>query len=161
MVNKMDEIQTDIKSDFRGALTEELNKRAVGGDAYVQMNEMMAKMDKMMSILRDKDAPLLSSPKEEVPAVEDNADGFAIREEVEEDIIIPMVGESTLDKLKQEQANKQLKERKFTVGWYRGQMNPLPANWRYPKGMTLINLINLWLFGIHSQNVPTLFMLIP
>ena len=35
-------------------------------------------------------------------------------------------------------------------------MNPLPSTWKYPRGITLIHLINLWLIGDKEQNVPPL-----
>ena len=50
---KMDSMKDDIKKDFRGALTAELDKREVGGGAYIKMNEMIDKMDKMMKALKD------------------------------------------------------------------------------------------------------------
>ena len=46
--------------------------------------------------------------------------------------------------------------RKLKVGYHHGKFNPLPASWRYPPGLTLIQLINLWLIGSPKEHIPQL-----
>ena len=47
----------------------------------------------------------------------------------------------------------QVKERKLTFGWHHGKLNPLPSTGEFPKNMTLINMMNMWLLGIKKENV--------
>ena len=47
----------------------------------------------------------------------------------------------------------QMKKRKFTVGYYLGNLNVLPSNYQFPP-MTCSWLIVNWLLGSVSENVP-------
>ena len=42
---------------------------------------------------------------------------------------------------------QQLKKRKLTVGLHHGKLKPLPSTWEFAKGLTMINLVNMWLMG--------------
>lgn len=46
-----------------------------------------------------------------------------------------------------------MKKRKFTIGFHHGKLNPLPANFQFPK-MTAHQLIINWLLGDLTQNIP-------
>ena len=81
---------------------------------------------------------------------------FELSNEEDEDIVLPFVDDGTLDQLTSKRTSQQLKARKLTLGYHHGILNPLPSTWRYPKGITLIQLINLWLLGVIDQNVPPL-----
>ncbi len=65
-------------------------------------------------------------------------EGVAIHEEVDDDIVLPFIDQSTSDQLVRLQTAKQLKERQYSIGWHHGRMNPLPSSWQYPAVMTLI-----------------------
>lgn len=93
---------------------------------------------------------------EVVMNVDDTGGGFDINNEDVEDIVLSLASDGAIDQLTRERTRKQLKERKITIGWHHGRMNPLPADWQYPNGVTLIQLINLWLIGIQRDNVPPL-----
>jgi hypothetical protein len=80
-------------------------------------------------------------------------------EEDEDEVVIPFIDEATANQLSDERTKKQLKGRQYTVGFHHGKLNPLPLDWHYPKGLTLIQLINLWLIGVRDQNVPPLIQL--
>ena len=67
---------------------------------------------------------------------------YNIMDEEEEEVVIPFIDEATANQLSRERTKKQLKTRQYTVGFHHGKLNPLPSNWRYPKGLTLIQLIN-------------------
>jgi len=81
---------------------------------------------------------------------------FELSNEDVEDIVLPFVDDCTLDQLTSKRTSQQLKARKFTIGYHHGILNPLPSTWRYPEGITLIQLTNLWLLGVIDQNVPPL-----
>jgi hypothetical protein len=57
------------------------------------------------------------------------------------------IGERASDQLIHTHMKKQLKQQRFTVGFHNNKFNILPPMWRYPKGLTLIHLINLRLIG--------------
>ncbi len=73
--------------------------------------------------------------------------GFELFKEDDNDIVLPLVDEGTMDQLVGQRTCKQLKGRQYMVDLHHGKLNPLPPNWSYPKGITLIQLIYLWLLG--------------
>ena len=151
MKNQLKEMQSSMESNFQTMVRRELDDREVGGAAYSKVSEMMNKMDRMMEIFKSQ-AVSLSSPLEE--PINYCVGGFDIEDEEDTEIVIPILSESTADQLAQERTKKKLMERKFTIGFHHGKLNPLPSTWRYPKGITLIHLINLWLIGQKDDNVP-------
>ena len=50
--------------------------------------------------------------------------------------------------------NEQLANRTIKVGFHHGHFDPLPASWKTPKGLTVIQLVNLWLVGSKNEHVP-------
>ena len=51
---------------------------------------------------------------------------------------------------------QKLKKQKLTVGLHHGKLNPLPGKFKFPKGITVINLINVWLMGNRNENISPL-----
>ena len=51
---------------------------------------------------------------------------------------------------------QQLKKQKVTVGLHHGKLNPLPSTWEFLKGLTMINLMNIWLMKNRKENTPPL-----
>jgi len=158
MRQQLADMKSSIKTDFENTLKSELDERDIGGEPYRRMNEMMDKLDKMYSLLDSGKGMPLSSPilGDTDGNIDDTGGGFDINNEDGEDIVIPLASDGAVDQLTRERTRKQLKERKITIGWHHGRMNPLPADWQYPNGVTLIQLINLWLIGIQRDNVPPL-----
>jgi len=153
------EMKASITGQFAQTLRKELDDREVGGIAYAKMTEMMAKMDSMMSMLTKKERenrPTASAFFDEIDNILEESAHFELSNEEDEDIVLPFVDDGTLDQLTSKRTSQQLKARKFTIGYHHGKLNPLPSTWRYPKGITLIQLINLWLLGVNDQNVPPL-----
>ena len=134
-----------------------MDDREVGGIAYGKMTEMMLKMDSMMSMLTKEreNIPTTNALFDASDSIEESAH-FELSCEEDEDIVLPFVDDGTLDQLTSKRTSQQLKARKSTLGYHHGILNPLPSTWRYPKGITLIQLINLWLLGVIDQNVPPL-----
>ena len=46
--------------------------------------------------------------------------------------------------------------RKIEVGFHQGNVNLLPASWRHPTGLNVIQLINLLLVGSEKEHFPPL-----
>ena len=142
-----------MTTSFEQTLRKELDDREVGGTAFTKMTEMMDKMDKMMKMLEEKDSLPLNTAttarsEDDGTAFELFGDGFELYDVDDDDILLPLVAdEGTIDQLLQQRTSKQLEARQYTIGFHNGKLNPLPASWRYPKGITLIQLINLWLLG--------------
>ena len=55
-----------------------------------------------------------------------------------------------------QRTKEQLSSRKMKVGFHHGHFNVLPASWRYPHTLTVIQLINIWLIGMEKEHVPPL-----
>ena len=163
MRKQVDDAKNELKLHFDESLKNELDERSVGGLPYKRMNEMMEKMDGMMKLLDAKAVPLSSPMNVDDTLGSGDNGGFVTNEEEEEDVVIPIkdVDAATADQLVQVQTKKQLQARQYTIGYHHGRMNPLPASWQYPTGITLIQLINLWLIGVKEKNVPPLAKLSP
>ena len=163
---ELSNLRSGLESSFKQSLKDELDARDVGGSGYAQANEMMTKLDKLIQ-WAENGQPLLQQnyPDEER---DDNPLGFYFEEE--EDIVLPMdsvgpnrdiVSSTWKDVKVKEETKEQLQKRQLSIGYHHGQLNPLPSAWQYPTGMTLIQLINLWLIGIRDENVPPLYMVRP
>jgi hypothetical protein len=156
----MENMKISIESSFDTTLKRELDARAVGSVMHFKVTEMMAKMDQVINNISKNNSPPLSSPSPVEEEHEFSGEYNIMDEEEEEDeVVIPFIDEATANQLSRERTKKQLKTRQYTVGFHHGKLNPLPSNWRYPKGLTLIQLINLWLIGVRDQNVPPLIQL--
>ena len=84
-----------------------------------------------------------------------------VEEEEEEDVVLELDEPARMSPHKRariinERTHQQLANRKMKVGFHHGQFSPLPASWRYPKGLTVIQLIHLWLIGSPKEHVPPL-----
>ncbi len=155
MQNQFCDMQISITIHFEKTLKRELDDQELGGSAYAKMAKMMDKMDNMMNLIKEKQA--LPLPLNIENDVDEFVDGFELFEEDGNDIVLPLVDEGTIDQMVGQRTSKQLKAHHYTVGLHHGKLNPLPPNWTYPKGITLIQLINLWLLGGgKEQNVPPL-----
>ena len=116
---------------------------------------------------------LKRSNKEENNQRESFLDGFvntSTHQVQEEDICIPFPqedeGENGVDnsdvnstsrahnKLIRDATQRQLKRRRFTIGFHHGKLNPLPSTWVFPKGLSIINMMNMWYCGNPKEQVP-------
>lgn len=150
------EMTASITGEFTQTLRKELDEREVGGIAYGKMTDMMLKMDSMMSMLtKERENVPTTNAFDASHSIEESAH-FELSNEEDEDIVLPFVDDGTLHQLTSKRTIQQLKARKLTLGYHHGILNPLPSTWRYPIGITLIQLINLWLLGVIDQNVPPL-----
>ncbi len=129
-------MQISITTHFEKTLTRELDDQELGGSAYAKMAEMMDKMDNMMNLIKEKQ--LLPLPLNIENDVDEFGSGFELFEEDDNDIVLPLVDEGTIDQMVGQRTSKQLKGRQYTVGLHHGKLNPLPPNWTYPKGITPI-----------------------
>ena len=87
----------------------------------------------------------------------------------ENEVVIP-IGQQTSegqpsavqqDRRVRQKTSAQLKNRQLSMGYHHNHLSPLPSNWVYPKQMTLVQLINLWLLGNPKENIPPLKTLNP
>ena len=56
----------------------------------------------------------------------------------------------------QDRTTQQSKNQKMTVGLHHGKLNLLPSTWEFPRGLTMINLMNMWLTENRKENTPPL-----
>ena len=59
----------------------------------------------------------------------------------------PFLSAMTQASIIRDRTTQQFKKQKLTVGLHHGKLNPLPSTWKFSKGLTMINLINMFLMG--------------
>jgi hypothetical protein len=158
---EMEAMKTSMTLNFEHMLKSELDAREIGGSAYAQVHAMMektdammARMDSMMEQCKLQSMPL-SSPAEMGDEMDWGADFNLIdEEEVINEIAMPVDVEGVADQMRRKRSRATMKSRGFTLGWHHNKLTPLPADWRYPEGMNLLQLIDLWLVGISAENIP-------
>ena len=158
---EMEAMKKSMTLSFEQMLKSELDAREIGGSAYAQVHAMMAKTDELMARMDRMMDPCklqlipLSSPAETGGEIDWGTDFNLIdEEEVVNDIAIPVDVEGIADQMRQNKSQATMKARGFTLGWHHNKLTPLPADWRYPEGMNLLQLLDLWLVGIPAQNIP-------
>lgn len=152
LTQQLEEMRLSMEANYEIVLRRELDSREVGGSDRGRMSELMNKMDSVLETM------VMRATSNEMDSDARNDDvQFDLHDE-EEDIVLPFpdVEEGTAHQAVRVQTKRQLSERKYTIGYHHGKMNPLPSTWKYPRGITLIHLINLWLIGDKEQNVPPL-----
>ena len=154
---------------MKGALKENINARDIDGLGFVQANLIFSKLDEI--ITHDKITTNQSTGEREdhiLHLVEDRISfedniTIALKEERDNDycgtireprnpFLLAMTQASiTCDRMAQ-----QAKKQKLTVGLHHVKLNPLISTWEFPKGLTMINLMNTWLMGNRKENIPPL-----
>ena len=152
----MQNMKISLETSFDTSLKRELDARSIGSMMHFQVTEMMTRMDQVLSTISTKQSPAVSAPEEKADDEFYGEYSILDEDEEEDEVVIQFVDEATSNQLSLDRSKKQLKLGKYTVGLHHGRLNPLPSEWRYPKGLTLIQLINLWLIGVKDQNVPPL-----
>ncbi len=76
------------------------------------------------------------------------------KEEGVNDVAMLVDVEGIADQMCQNKSRAAMKSRSFTLGWHHNKLTPLSADWHYPKGMNLLQLLDLWLVGILAENIP-------
>ena len=152
----MQNMKISLETSFDTSLKRELDARSIGSMMHFQVTEMMTRMDQVLSTISTKQSPAVSAPEEKADDEFYGEYSILDEDEEEDEVVIQFVDEATSNQLSLDRTKKQLKLRKYSVGLHHGRLNPLPSEWRYPKGLTLIQLINLWLIGVKDQNVPPL-----
>ena len=156
LTQQLEEMRLSMEANYEIVLRRELDSREVGGSDHRRMSELMNKMDNVLETL----ATHSTIPEIDPGSGDNNIHAEFDLYDDEEDVVLPFpdVDEGTANEAIRVQTKRQLSERKYTIGYHHGKMNPLPSTWKYPRGITLIHLINLWLIGDKEQNVPPLGM---
>ena len=153
-------IGASIASEMKGALRDELDAREVGGTAFAQSSLILSKLD--LLVKRGEDTMMrcrLENESASIGEVFDNEISFVLEEEVEGLETDNFLSAQTREQIIREKTRCQLKRRKLTLGLHHGKLNPLPSTWTFPKKMSVIHLINMWLLGNKKENVPPLKLL--
>ena len=156
MKEYMTNMKISLEASFDSTLKRELDARAIGSGMSLQISQMMTRMDEVLHRVSVQ-SPALSSPVDNEESDDFDGEYHIMDEDEEEDeVVLPFIDESASSRASLERIKQQLQARQYTVGLHHGKLNPLPSDWCYPKGLTLIQLINLWLIGVKDQNVPPL-----
>ena len=173
MQRKVADLLAEQKASFESMLVNELDRRDVGGSGFAHGNEIISKLENLLQ--KVSEVSLRAQTSTVVPSVpllyddqlelgESGGYVSAAEEEEEEDIVLELdepqrMAPRNRARIIRERTKEQLKKRKIMVGFHHGRFNPLPASWRYPSGLTVIQLINLWLIGSEKEHVPPLHRL--
>ena len=68
----------------------------------------------------------------------------------------PFLSAMTQASINRDRTTQKFKKQTFTVGLNNGKLNPLPSTWEFPKGLTMINLMNMWIMVNRKENIPPL-----
>ena len=158
---KMDALKDEVASRVKSDLVEELDKRDIGGSDFARNNDLVQQFEGLLI----KFSEMLAETKTTADAAggvvalantepEFESGGFISDEEV--DIELELEDQEKLRLLEMQRSKQLVKKRTQKVGFHHGHFNPLPVHWRIPKGMTVIQLMNLWLVGSAKDSVPPL-----
>ena len=148
------DLKSSLETSFKTTLSRNLDAGEVGGSVYAQSKDIMTKLDTLL--LR---STALSSSEPEHIYIDDSGGFVNIEDEVvffledEDKGTNNMVDNPNIlstgarDKIVRQKTRKQMKSRTLTLGYNHGKLNPLPSNWQYPNGCTVIQLMSLWLIG--------------
>ena len=165
MHRKMAALKADLKSSFEATLIKQLDQREVGGSGFARGNEIVDKLETLIEKVSEvsrasQESPgeLARSPFDDLPEV---GDGGGCVSGDEDDVVIALdeperMAPNKHSRIVKQHTQEQLSSRTLKVGYHHGRFNPLPASWRYPKGLTIIQLMNLWLIGSKTEHVPPL-----
>ena len=166
MHREMAALKADLMSSFESTLIAQLDQREVGGSGFARGNEIVQKLETLLEKVSEVSRTAQASPGVTALGPHDDVlelgeSGGFISDEEEEDIVLLLDEPERMPPKKrariiQQRTQEQLSSRNLKVGFHHGKFNPLPASWRYPPGLTLIQLINLWLMGSPNEHVPQL-----
>ena len=168
---KMQDLKDELKSSFKSVLIDQLDQREVGGSGFARGNEILKKVEALLhkvSVASSAaQAPVDPSPPPfDDPGTLQHDVGYCVSDNDEQDIILELDEPERMAPAKRARIIKahtkeQLASRKIKVGFHHGHFNPLPASWKIPKGLTVIQLVSLWLVGSKNDHVPPLRKLSP
>jgi hypothetical protein len=149
-----------IIEELSKSIEESLDKRSIGGCAYVQIAELMSKLDVLLEKLNNPVVPPQTAIDEQTAIagiIELNCDV------VEEEDVVVTVEENAAFQQKtiREKSKQQMEKRRYRVGYYDGRWNTLPKGWEYPEKMNLIQMITLFQMGNPAESIPPLKTLTP
>ena len=160
---QMQELKDDLMSSFKSTLIEQLDEREVGGSGFARGNEILEKvealLEKVSQVSATAQVPAVSASTACGDPIEFEHGGGCVSDNEEHDIVLALDEPARMMPNKRariiKQATKeQIASRKIKVGFHHGHFNPLPASWKIPKGLTVIQLMNLWLVGSENEHVP-------
>jgi hypothetical protein len=162
---QMRELKDELKSSFKSTLIEQLDEREVGGSGFARGNEILEKvealLEKVSQVSATAQVPAVCAPTVcDDPVDFEHGDG-CVSENEEQDIVLALDEPARMTPNKRariikQTTKEQIASRKIKVGFHHGHFNPLPASWKIPKGLTVIQLVNLWLVGSEKEHVPPL-----
>ena len=166
----MANLKADLASSFQETLIDQLDQRQVGGSGFARSNEILEKLETLIQKVSEVSLPAQTAPAapllpslEDEPAPElEDACGFVSDDE--EDVVLQLErpeGSADRTRFVRLRTQEQLSRRSVKEGFHQGHFSPLPSPLRFPKALTVMQLINLWLIGAENKHVPPLRKLSP
>lgn len=162
----MQDLDDDIKLSFESTLVEQLDQREVGGSGFARGNEILEKAVALLRKVSQVSSTAQVSPAVLVPPpcddpVEFGNGGVCVLDNEEEDIVLTLskpehMAPNKRARIIKELMKQQLASLKIKVGCHHGHFNLLSESWKLPKGLTVIQLVNLWLVGSKKEHAQPL-----
>ena len=165
---KMATLKADLTSSIELTLIAQLNQHLpkVGCFGFVWGNNTIQKLETLLEKVREVLLTAQVSPGITALPLHDDLHrlgdrtGFILDEDKDNAVLLldkqEHISLKECARIIKERIQGQLSSRKLKVGCRRGKFKPLSALWWYPSGLTLIQLINLWLVGSPKEHVPQL-----
>ncbi len=158
------ELKAKLKASFESTLIEQLNQRNVGGSGFAQANKIAEKLNaiikKVVDLLRTVQ---ISASIPTLPVMDEMSEleesGGLECEEEEDNVLLQLDEPACMPPRKRaqlvhKQTQQQLANQTIKVGFHHSHFSPLPSSLWYPKGLTVIQLIDLWLIGSPKEYIP-------
>ena len=147
MQQQMVKLMAELKASFKLTLVEQLDQREVGGSGFARGNEIADKLDTLLEKVSEVSrAAQVSQGVPTLLAFEDTSEleeSGRLVEEEEEDVVLELDKPARMPPHKcariiNERTQQQLANQNMKLGFHHGPFSPLPASWRYPKGLTAV-----------------------
>ena len=161
---KIQDLKEGLKSSFGLTLVEQLNQREVDGSGFARGNKILEKVEALLKkVLQvsfaEQVSPAALSPLLCDDPVEFGHGGGYVLDNKKEDIVLGLdeperMAPNNHARIIKELTTQQLASRKIKVGYHHGHFNPRLASWKLPKGLIVIQLVNLWLVESKKEHPP-------
>jgi hypothetical protein len=159
----MQELKDELKLSFKSTLIDQLDQRGVGGSGFTLGNEILEKvealLEKVSQVSALEQAPAVCAPTACEDLIEFECGDGCVSDNKEQDIVLALDEPEQMSPTKhswiiKQATQEQLSFQKIKVGHHHDHFSPLPfpSSWKIPKGLTIIQLVNLWLVGSEKEH---------
>ena len=166
MQSRIDELEAKLLEDNNRVIDKitqhidkSLDERAVGGEGYGLTRTVVEKLD---LLIEQQTKAMTDNAMQNCDNIDDESFGGGGDDLEEEDMELDMeeqhaLQEQAIDTALKEKSKQYMERRRqngIFVGLVDGRLISLPSGWKYPMGMTIRDLVVMWLGGAREDGVP-------